>query len=470
MKCPRCPVNPDLPCVGERHAPVCLDVASGKPGRAAQLVAISEGLPSPPPPDPDPDFRPRFDPTDGRVRVGLWMPCMNLGGAETWQLSLIRSIDADRIAWTGAVVTDGRAGTDPGMAAEHARSMPVGYGMHAARRLAEASDVILSWSTLDLAAELAGIATRPAIVHCSHFDSSHHFPEEIADWLTPTDRWAAVSDVAREWVHPRFRDRTSIIWNAVDPDRLAVRRSRAEMRRAWGVPDGLKVAGYLGRFSPEKDPRAMLRLAQVMPAGWIAVAVGGGAELAPIREAAHPRLILPGPDLAAGDVLGAFDALVVPSLQESFGLTIAEGLWVGVPVISTPVGLAAMVPGLTREVPIGATGPELAAAVAEGPEAARIARGMAFARERLTLERFGREWSDLLCSAAEGRRPAPGIDPAVRDAVLTCPDRGPEGGLALLDEERTCCGGGPELTACKAGKGDRPGRVKLPECLACKSA
>jgi hypothetical protein len=62
----------------------------------------------------------------------------------------------------------------------------------------------------------------------------------------------------------------------------------------------------------------------------------------------------------------------------------------------------------------------------------------------------------------------PQVDPMVRDRVIHCPDRGPEGGLVLLDEERSCCGGGAERTACAAGEGARPGRVTLRECLACK--
>jgi hypothetical protein len=61
------------------------------------------------------------------------------------------------------------------------------------------------------------------------------------------------------------------------------------------------------------------------------------------------------------------------------------------------------------------------------------------------------------------------LDPVVRDAVLACPHRGAEGGLVLLEDEKSCCGGGAERTSCSAGKGERPGRVTLRECLACKT-
>jgi hypothetical protein len=67
-----------------------------------------------------------------------------------------------------------------------------------------------------------------------------------------------------------------------------------------------------------------------------------------------------------------------------------------------------------------------------------------------------------------GPRPVrPSLDPAVRDRVLACEYRGCEGGLVLRDDERSCCGGGAERTACSAGKGAIPGRVTLRECLEC---
>ena len=59
------------------------------------------------------------------------------------------------------------------------------------------------------------------------------------------------------------------------------------------------------------------------------------------------------------------------------------------------------------------------------------------------------------------RRPA--IDPAVRDAVKACPDRGP---VLPLSQQPEC--GCAELTECRAGRGARPGRVTLRECLDCR--
>jgi glycosyltransferase involved in cell wall biosynthesis len=246
-----------------------------------------------------------------------------------------------------------------------------------------------------------------------------HFPGE-SPWgegseflLRGVDRFVAVSELALESIPRSIRERVEVIWNAVEPGRLAVRRGRSTMRGRWGIPPDVTVAGYIGRLAPEKDPDAMLRLAAELPEPWHVVIVGDGREREGLARKVEAlgldRARLVGGDTDVGDVLGAFDTLVVPSLYESFGLTMAEGLWAGVPVLATRSGLAKLVPGLVREIRAGAGGGELADAVlADRRDVAgtrlRVERAGSFARERLGLDRFGRAWTELLLrTAAEGK-------------------------------------------------------------------
>ncbi len=60
-------------------------------------------------------------------------------------------------------------------------------------------------------------------------------------------------------------------------------------RAAWGLPARARVAGYLGRLAPEKDPGAMLRLAEALPDPWHVVIVGDGREGAALAEAVARR-------------------------------------------------------------------------------------------------------------------------------------------------------------------------------------
>jgi len=78
-------------------------------------------------------------------------------------------------------------------------------------------------------------------------------------------------------------------------------------------------------------------------------------------------------------------------------------------------------------------------------------------------------WRAVPSGQQEAPDPAvrPAIDPAIRDAVNACPDRGP---VLPLSEQDDCGCRGRELTGCRAGKGARPGRVTLRDCLDCRAS
>lgn len=405
---------------------------------------------------------PDAGPDGGKLRVGLWSPVLFEAGAEAWMLALARAL-ADRVSWRGLAIASGPE-VAPAMLDRFAALMPVGHGRDACTALAASCDVVVSWAMSDVPGLLAGLRRPPRVVSVCHAPvdsewgmSSYRDPAGI-------DAYVAVSELALGPICESRRAGAKVIWNAVDGARMVVGRDRAAMRYHWGVPPGAKVVGYMGRLAHEKRPGVLAGMLAALPREWHAVLVGSGVlrgavEAEAARLGVADRLHLAGPDHAAGDVLGAFDALVVPSEYESFCLTLAEGLWAGVPVVSTPVGLARIVPGLTREAPIGADGPAIAAAVLADQAdpagtRARVEHARSFARARLSPARFGREWASFL----RGLAPPRAMDPA-RLALLaeTCPSSsGPCG-----------CGSGPPR---QCGHPDRPALVRKAECLRCSGA
>lgn len=348
----------------------------------------------------------------GRVRVGLWAPDLNLGGAEDWQRTLVNAVDRSRVSWQGLAVVCGPQAADRAVVGEFSAAMPVVYGPAGARALARRCDVIVQWAVPGCRAFLEGVTPRPRVVAVLHWPEESGWVKALYDQPGGIDAFVAVSELALPTAPDAHAGRVATIWNAVDPARLRPKRGRAEVRRGWGVPEGARVLGYLGRLDPgQKDPAALARALPHLPADWHCVVVGEGVGRGHLEDVARadPRLHLPGGDRDAGSVLHAFDALCVPSASESFGLSLCEGLWVGIPVLSTRTGVCKLVDGLTRAIPVGAAGEAVALALYQDLYHAdatrdRVERARRWAYGSLDPERFGREWTEYLVAAARPAR------------------------------------------------------------------
>jgi glycosyltransferase involved in cell wall biosynthesis len=130
---------------------------------------------------------------------------------------------------------------------------------------------------------------------------------------------------------------------------------RAELRSANGFPPEQVIVGYVGRMDVQKAPeRLMAAVERLLPAHpeISVVMVGDGPKLASLRARAEAaglegRIQWRGYDDGRYQ-MATFDILVVPSLYEGFALVLLEGLFAGLPIVSTPIGGAdeAIEPGV----------------------------------------------------------------------------------------------------------------------------
>ncbi len=264
-----------------------------------------------------------------------------------------------------------------------------------ARRLAESCDVLVGWGEPPRGA--------PAIV-TSHWDGSSTFGRELLEKCSGAHALVAVSRSALEAFPAAHRGRAEIIYNGVDQQRVVPTRSRSDIRREFGIADGAKVLGYLGRISTEKRVGAVVRAVARLPRDWVGLIVGDGSARAKLQRAikrhGKRRVILSPPRPDVGNVLAAFDRLVLPSRGEGFGLVVAEAWLARVPVIATRVGIVREQPELAQLV-TGTADDSLGraiAAAAPSADAGRTERAFRFASERLTAKVFGERWSSLLRS------------------------------------------------------------------------
>lgn len=124
-----------------------------------------------------------------------------------------------------------------------------------------------------------------------------------------------------------------VLGRGVDTDLFHPERRSAELRRAWGVEEGVPVAIYVGRVAAEKNLdlliRAFAAFREVHPSA-PCVVVGDGPKLK-WMQSAHPGILYAGArtgeDLARH--YASADVFLFPSTTETFGNVVLEAMAAG---------------------------------------------------------------------------------------------------------------------------------------------
>ena len=204
----------------------------------------------------------------------------------------------------------------------------------------------------------AKLARVPALVHSEHGRSFDDRPARFAvqRWMSRhTDAIFAVSgqlkaDLVR---HVGLPDGAiEVLHNGVDLSRFdaagrasdaAPERSRAALRRAWGVPDGALVVGSVGRLAAVKNYGLLVRAVAASGLDVHLVLAGEGPERAALTALADSlgiaaRVHLLGHCNDVDRVLAAFDVFVLPSFSEGMSNTLLEAMAAGLPTVASAVG------------------------------------------------------------------------------------------------------------------------------------
>lgn len=400
-KCQTCPfLGTDILCNGDRGR--CGD-APGRPYAYYPPADVEPVVPS----KPTRLAHPRRE-RSGKLRVGIASVGCYLGGAERWISDLLDHCDGSRIEWEGVdYLAAINAPQIPTVRADWLEHCPVGQGADAIRDMAERVDLMVAWGIMTAQLEQI-LAPGYPLIQVSHTALDEPGLHQMAGF--PGSTSAACSRAALRGLSPDRRASAKVILNCVSPDRVARTRTTAAMLSEWGLPPDAKVAGWLGRISWEKRPELFIDAVAHLPEGWCGVMVGAGLDrqkaIALAERVAPGRIAFPPPALGpVGDILGAFDCHVMTTRSEACSLAAAETWLAGVPLISPRVGVLEDHPELARLIPLNPTGKVVADAIlADELEsmgtARRVRRAREFAADVMSPERFGREWTDFLCSKA----------------------------------------------------------------------
>lgn len=159
------------------------------------------------------------------------------------------------------------------------------------------------------------------------------------------DGLVCIASWQRDMLPDKQRETSALIPNWTVPPRSSCDDRaylRARMRLEWNIPAGGVVIGAAGRMVEEKNFALLIQAwkqADLKP-GTRLVLVGDGPERAALQQAAqgHPDIIFTGYRTDMPDLLAAFDAFIVPSRHEPFGLVLLEAMEAGLPVCATAAG------------------------------------------------------------------------------------------------------------------------------------
>lgn len=288
----------------------------------------------------------------------------------------------------------------------------------AARILKERPDILIAYQSTasvmsGMLGRLAGVKTR--IVHQTAM------PEAVDPIVRRLDKAAgslgfytvniansAATDAAFSAYPRRYRDNMRRIEHGLEP--LVTRADRKTTLARFSVPDDMPVLLAAGRLSDQKAQDRIIRaLAEPSLSRCRLVLAGGGpneaqyralcAELS-VADRVHFLGYVAREDI--GDLLGASDVFVFPSVWETFGLAPVEAAMAGVPVVAADLPVLREVmsaDGATAARFVDAADArrfagEIASALTEGP-----ARARAFASriaDKYALERMVQSYVDLV--------------------------------------------------------------------------
>jgi glycosyltransferase involved in cell wall biosynthesis len=176
-------------------------------------------------------------------------------------------------------------------------------------------------------------------------------------WVTWRDWWmlgggryrriVAISERVRRQLKQHYRvpdDRIVTIPNGINLSRFdpANVKSRAEVRRSFGVPDDVSLLLFVGSQFRLKGLEFVIRALAEMKTRAILLVVGGDSA-APCKRLAEQlgvrdRVIFAGARSDLPSIYPAADAFVLPTLYETFALVCLEAMASGLPVLASPVG------------------------------------------------------------------------------------------------------------------------------------
>ncbi len=369
----------------------------------------------------------------GRARIAYVIPSMQVGGTEMQLVRLIHGLKDDfevAVLCTrdeGGLIGDvrrmgayvrvlgGRGGWDLSIAGRFRRILR-GFNPHIMHTFMSGFD----WMPNRVARQLGVpvvISSRRELATWQK--TRHRFVQSLAnrhvDAIVANSQAVADYAMRREHVPPSL---FHVIYNGVDADAFAPPAPQSASRNRFRLPLNKRIVGMLANFSPVKDHALFMEMANVLmrrrdDVHFLLVGSGPlvgryGALIERRRQTEHFNRISTVSEVP--DMYNMMDVFVLTSQVEGFPNAVIEAMASGTPVVAASVG------GIPEQIRHEDTGllvrsrkPEEFADAVEwclehpGEAEAMAARGAAWVRENLSVERMASQYRELYYALLDGK-------------------------------------------------------------------
>lgn len=320
------------------------------------------------------------------------MSYQRIGGTEVWHQTLLPRLRgvAGFVALEPTLATGDFSKLD----------CPTAVGIDAAKQLAASVDVLVVWGIGDRLLEVLS-QSRPNVISVSHCDARSEWTiQMMAAQKSWTDHAVYLCPTGLQTIPPGVD--STYIPNAPDPARIAG-TTRHQERSRLGLASTDRLLISVSRLSPEKQVAKLIRAVDYLPHNYKLAIAGTSSGWShkhadELRAIAGPRVQFLGNIDPPGGLLSAADAFLSASEYEGYGLSMAEAVLSGLPVIATAVGLLETSPQFARLVDHDATPQGWAESIerdfADPFEQRR--RAAAARRQVDTVEQFAAAWESLI--------------------------------------------------------------------------
>ncbi len=333
-----------------------------------------------------------------KPRILFLTPGLSSGGAEFWVVEMCRHLK--RFEAAGVWPVSKTCKPEP-IAELRELGVPI---IVAGENLD--CDLVVSWGVPDPRKRI-GPTTLPLVTVC------HGVWPEAPEGYFDDQAWqsthvTAVSESAKEAYSPRYRQHATVLYNGVDPDRLAPKRPPDYYRNEWGIEEGRKLAVQVGRLEQEKRPDRLLDAAKHLSEGWDIAFVGDGslrdlcvAEAEIVTKDSSRRVIFQSFVSDVGDIYDAADVVCVPSDHEGMPFVVLEAWLAGTPVVASDFAFAKEMRGVHGDVlevvPRMGEPEDFANSIETAAlDLPMIQRAKGVAEENYTVSHMAARWDDYL--------------------------------------------------------------------------